>query len=352
MKKILTWGVPLIAMLCLGFGAASSMMLTPQEQLSTPANPPAVTSLGSGTVAGLGTVEPLNERVALSPQVTGVVAKVKIVAGQKVKQGDLLFSLDDRELRADLAVQQRQQELMEAKLKKLRAGTRPEDLPPARAKVESARAARDRAKDHLARIESIRAQGVITKEELQSRRYDAAANEALLAQAEAELKRLEAGTWAFDIAVADQELAVSKANVERVKTNIERLSVHSPADGVVLRCNVREGEYAHTQATSTPLVVLGREGPVQLRVQVDEQDAGRVVPGAVAEAYTRDRLRRKIELKFIRIEPNLVPKTNLTSSTMERVDTRVLIVVYEIPEKPDRVYFGQQLDVFIRPAVE
>ncbi|MFO1020192.1 MAG: biotin/lipoyl-binding protein [Planctomycetales bacterium] len=138
--KILTWGIPLVAMVCLGFGAASSMMLTPQEQLSTPANPPAVTSLGSGTVAGLGTVEPLNERVAISPQVTGVVAKVKIVAGQKVKQGDLLFSLDDRELRADLAVQQRQQELMEAKLKKLRAGTRPEDLPPARAKVESARA--------------------------------------------------------------------------------------------------------------------------------------------------------------------------------------------------------------------
>ncbi|MFO1020190.1 MAG: hypothetical protein U0903_05780 [Planctomycetales bacterium] len=98
------------------------------------------------------------------------------------------------------------------------------------------------------------------------------------------------------------------------------------------------------------MVVLGREGPVQLRVQVDEQDAGRVAPGAIAEAYTRDRLRRKIELKFMRIEPNLVPKTNLTSSTMERVDTRVLIVVYEIPEKPDRVYFGQQLDVFIRDA--
>jgi multidrug efflux pump subunit AcrA (membrane-fusion protein) len=96
-----------------------------------------------------------------------------------------------------------------------------------------------------------------------------------------------------------------------------------------------------------PPIVLGAAGPLQVRVQVDEEDASRILPGAAAEAFIRGRERIRVDLKFIRIEPRIVPKTSLTGSTTERVDTRVLFVLYEVVGSPQRVYPGQKLDVFI-----
>lgn len=50
---------------------------------------------------------------------------------------------------------------------------------------------------------------------------------------------------------------------------------------------------------------------------------------------------------FVRIEPLVVPKRSLTNSTNERIDTRVLQVVYALPKDAKNFYVGQQIDAFI-----
>jgi hypothetical protein len=50
----------------------------------------------------------------------------------------------------------------------------------------------------------------------------------------------------------------------------------------------------------------------------------------------------------VRIEPSIVPKTSIVGMVTERIDTRVLCVVYEVVGSPERVYPGQRVDVFIR----
>ncbi|MGL5020345.1 MAG: efflux RND transporter periplasmic adaptor subunit, partial [Luteolibacter sp.] len=53
-------------------------------------------------------------------------------------------------------------------------------------------------------------------------------------------------------------------------------------------------------------------------------------------------------LEFIRIEPYVIPKVSLTGSSTERVDTRVLQVIYALDRPLDvPLYVGQQVDVFI-----
>jgi hypothetical protein len=83
-----------------------------------------------------------------------------------------------------------------------------------------------------------------------------------------------------------------------------------------------------------------------VRADVDEKDAWRVRPGARGVASVRGNAEMRYELSFIRIEPYVVPKRNLTGDSAERTDTRVLQVIYRLPESA-RVYAGQQLDVFI-----
>ena len=54
-------------------------------------------------------------------------------------------------------------------------------------------------------------------------------------------------------------------------------------------------------------------------------------------------------LQFVRVEPYVIPKRSLTGQNTERVDTRVLQVIYAFRRPLDRpVYVGQQVDVFVK----
>jgi hypothetical protein len=67
-----------------------------------------------------------------------------------------------------------------------------------------------------------------------------------------------------------------------------------------------------------------------------------------AIAFIKGNSERAIELTFVRIEPYVIPKVSLTGSSTERVDTRVLQVIYSLKRPIDQpLYVGQQVDVFI-----
>jgi multidrug resistance efflux pump len=205
----------------------------------------------------------------------------------------------------------------------------------------------DRNADFFDRARTLVASGAISREEFASRDFALRQAKADLAEANAQLARLEAGPWMPDLQVAQSEVNQAQAEVDRIRIELERLVIRAPQDATVLRCDARVGEFVQPGDTARPPVLLGAKGPLELRVQIDEEDASRVTPGAKAEAFVRGRERIRVDLAFVRIEPRVVPKTSLTGSTTERVDTRVLFVVYEVVGSPQRVYPGQKLDVFI-----
>jgi hypothetical protein len=110
---------------------------------------------------------------------------------------------------------------------------------------------------------------------------------------------------------------------------------------------VRAGEFAAAGITPEPLLLVGRLVPLHLRVDVDEQDAWRVEPRAKAVAAVRGNPSLQTTLEFVRFEPYVVPKRSLTGDSTERVDTRVLQLIYRL--QPDRfpIHVSQQMDVFI-----
>ena len=74
---------------------------------------------------------------------------------------------------------------------------------------------------------------------------------------------------------------------------------------------------------------------------------GGVAAGAPAVAFLRGNRQIKTSLKFVRFEPYVVPKKSLTGDSIERVDTRVLQVIYSIEHSGLPIFAGQQMDVFI-----
>jgi HlyD family secretion protein len=260
-------------------------------------------------IAGAGIIEATTRNIAVSTPVGGVAVEVFVRVGSPVRAGDRLFRLDDRDLTAQL-------------------GTRRAALAVARAKVAEADATLADMRNQLRMAEAVTDRRAISLEDLTKRRYAVQLADARLRTAQA------------DVAGAEAEIAESQAN-------IDRLTVRAPVDGQVLQVNLRLGEFAPTGVLATPLMLLGAVDRLNVRIDVDENDAWRFRPGAAARAYLRGNRDLAADLRFEYVEPYVVPKRSLTGESAERVDTRVLQVVYSFPAGAVPAYVGQQVDVFI-----
>jgi HlyD family secretion protein len=84
-------------------------------------------------------------------------------------------------------------------------------------------------------------------------------------------------------------------------------------------------------------------------VDIDENDLAMFTKlDTDAYATLKGRPGVKFPLKFVKVEPYVIPKKSLTGDNSERVDTRVLQVIYSLSESPVKVYVGQQMDVYIQ----
>jgi multidrug resistance efflux pump len=349
---MIKYGIPVLAAMILAFAAYAVVKSRPVHTEAAPPSPPPAETGFSAKVGAVGLVEASSENIAISLPVPGLVTHVYVQAGDCVQQGQKLFSLDDRDLQAELALRRTGLEVSQAKLDKLLRMPRPEEIPPAEAKVRENEELLADANVQVRLIESVTDKRAIREEDLQRRRLAARAAEARLAEAKAELALLKAGSWEPDIKIARADVAQAQSQIARIQADLDRLTVMAPISGEVLQKNVRVGEYAQAGPLAAPLILLGAVNELHVRADVDEQDAWRVRAGAPAVASVRGNSERKFPLHFVRFEPYVIPKKNLTGDSAERVDTRVLQVIYAL-DRNAPVYAGQQMDVFIdAPASE
>ncbi len=305
MKRLV---LPLVGLLAAFWATFSIARTQPRREATLPPTQPPVSDF-QDTVAAVGLVEASTENISVGSPLSAVVAKVFVTAGQTLKRGDPLFELDSRHLHADREV--KGQALVVAIAQEEVARARKEDL---QRQLEFATQVKDRR--------------AISQEEL-SRRSSA------VQTAEAELQEKEA------------HVEAAQSQLRAVEVELERSIVRSPIDAEVLQVKVRAGEFAPAAATQTPLVLLGKLKPLHVRVDVDEHEGWRVRPGAQGIAHLRGNADVRTPLRFVRFEPFVVPKRSLTGDSTERVDTRVLQVIYRVERDDLPLFVGQQVDVFI-----
>jgi len=335
------------ALSVVGIAAATYTVMTSNAPLAAaqPIAEPAASPYRT-QIAGAGLIEAASENIAISAALSGLVVEVPVARGQAVKQGDVLFRLDDRDRRALAAVRRADVETARAEVARLEALPRAEDLPPARAAVRAAQSAFDDATAKLALADAVTDKRAVSTEELTRRRFAVETAQAELESAAASLAKLEAGAWKPEIDVAKARLAAAEAMAAQVQVELDRLTVRAPIDGSVLQINVRPGEYADAGAR-TPAVLMGDVSTLHVRVDVDESDAWRLRHGAAGQGFVRGNPQLSAALEFVRVDPYVVPKRSLTGDPVERVDTRVLQVIYRFPAAALPVYPGQQMDVFL-----
>lgn len=405
MARIKIGVLPLLAAAGLGF-ALHSVFSTPTV---VPPPPPVAPPRApyAHTLAGSGVLEPGAARTtAIGAPFAGLVTRVEVEVGDRVQEGQALLHLDDRSLEAAAAPLEaalasasaaaevaragsrvRQalakaagaaRDAAQARLARLQALPRPEEVAPLVARVEESRSAVADLEAQLARLEEVRTRspGTVTDDDWDRRRFALTSARAASARAQADLDLTRAGAWEPDVSAAraalaeaeakveearaavgqsEAEVALAAAHVDGARANLhqnalerERAIVRAPGAATVLDVSVRPGAFA--AANRDALLVLGDVETLLVRVDVDEESSPLVEAGKRAQAVVRGFPDVPLQLEFVRIEPYVRPKRSLTGATSERVDTRVLQVIYRVVTRPLPLYAGQQVDVFLEAA--
>lgn len=297
--------LPILAILGAIFGLY--VVQWSQKQVPTPPIlfPPAISPYPHA-IAAAGIIEASSQNISIGTPFNEIIKKIHVVEGDTVNANDILFELD----------------------------------------IRSFEAALETAQENVAL-----AIATAADKETQFSFYQRLTNpKAVSEQAYQQVH--------YAYLEAMENLKVAEATLHEIETNIERSIIRAPIDGKILQVNIHVGEIAPVipfisaqstwlTAANGTLILMGAVNPLQVRIDIDEDDAWRYEAGAKAMGFVRGNRNIKFPLSFVRVEPYVIPKRSFTGVTVERVDTRVLQVLYQFEKQDLPIYPGQILDIFI-----
>lgn len=211
------------------------------------------------------------------------IEEMKVREGEPVEKGQLLATLDRRNLVQNVEQRAAQAAAQAQVLARLEAGSRPEEIRRARAEVEAARAEADNAERTFARIEALVARQFVAEQQATDARAAADAAQARLKAAQETLRLAVLGARKEDIAAARATLNANRAALAIARKQLADAELYAPADGVIQDRILEPGDMASPQQ---PVYTLALTDPVWVRAYVPGPDLGKLRPGMRAVVTT------------------------------------------------------------------
>lgn len=303
--------------------------------------------------------QPTGENINIYPEVPGTVKQILVAEGQEVKKGAVLLLIDDSIQKATTEQLQSQAQAAFTLLDELKAQPRKETLDVTEAQVVAAQAALKTAQDELDKQQAaydLNSRS-ISKDALDSAVNAVATAKANLQVAAKQRDLTKAGAWSFDINNQERQYnALTKSHLSATAL-LSKYTLRAPRDGIVLAVSPAVGSFVSAQGAydtytqgMSPVLVLGSpHATLNVRCYVDEILVPRLPgPGKMKAQMSVRGSNVKIPLVYVRTQPFVSPKIELSDQRQERVDVRVLPVIFRLEGTNDlKVYPGQLVDVYI-----
>ncbi|HLF66708.1 MAG TPA: hypothetical protein VI522_03750 [Gammaproteobacteria bacterium] len=162
------------------------------------------------------------------------------------------------------------------------------------------------------------------------------------------------------VKMAKESVAVAQGQYDADKALLDKFIIKSPIDGLVLRIVPAVGDYSsaaigtydpYTQGFLPPIQLGVATDLLQVRTYVDEILTPRLPDPAQLEAtlFIRGLENKSVPLEFESIQPFTIPNIELSNQRNERVDVRVLPIIFKFTRPEDvNLFPGQLVDVYIK----
>ncbi len=269
-------------------------------------------------------------KVDLAFRVGGRVASLAAEEGDRLVEGALVARLEPTPYRDELRLAEARQDQSAARLAKLEAGNRPQEIAQAEALERERQATVDNLALEFQRKQHLVAGGVIPRQSFDEITARLAEARARLETARQGLNLARAGSRWEVVAAAKADLAAAAASRASARTRLDDAEIWAPAAGVLLTRVVEPGAIV---APGQTVATLSLDDPVWVRVYVNEPDLGRISPGMAAEIYTDSAPGRPYRghVGFISPEAEFTPKAVQT----EELRTSLVYQLRVIADNPD-----------------
>ncbi len=224
-----------------------------------------------------------HHKIQLSSKVMGKVAWIGVEKGDTVQADQVLVRLEDFEYKAQFNQASGNLAAAEAQLRKLEAGSRPQEIEQSRAQADQARANLLNIKVQYDRAVGLRKEGVISQGDLDTAKanYEMAKGQSEAADKVAELVRI--GPRREEIDNARGVVGQARGAVEFAKTQVDSTEIRSPIRGTVLERLVERGEMVTTsfvgdRGAKSSVVALADLNDLQVELDINQNDFARISP--------------------------------------------------------------------------
>lgn len=256
------------------------------------------------SVVATGKVEPIT-KVEIKSKASGIVKKLYVDAGDKVKKGQILAELDKEEIQAQVRAQQATLEAAEASLVSTKADYE-------RAKVDAEGPDIPTLQRAYERAQKMAKEGVVSEAAL-----DDAQRNYVLAVNKRDVARAQLGVLKAKINQAQAQADTSRAQLKQLQEQYDYTTIVSPIDGVVLSRDVEIGDAVSSilvlGSSATLVMTLGDVSEVYVKGKVDESDIGKVYLGQPARIKVESFKDKTFNGKVTKISPMGVEKDNVTT---------------------------------------
>jgi HlyD family secretion protein len=283
--------------------------------------------------------------VDLGFRVNGRISGITVEEGAKVKQGQLLATLDAATLDSRIAQADAKVSQAEAQFAKLRNGNRAQDIGQARARVAAAAAVAQDAERDYARRQPLVEPGAISRdiwEQTVASRDKARAD---LAQAQQALSLMNAGSRKEDVAAAAADVRAATAARQSAATDLGDARLLASTDGIVVTRAREPGAIIQPGETVLTLAIMR---PLRVRAYVAESDLSRIGPGMkVVVTADGNPKRYKGTIGYISPRAEFTPKTVETENLRTDLVYQLRIIV---DDPDDGLRQGQPVSVSVPGA--
>lgn len=257
-----------------------------------PAIAPAVLAEAKGAIVleSKGYLVPAHQ-ILVSPKVQGMVVKLDIEEGRRVKKGDVLAEIESIEFERDYDRAKALYDLANARLAELKNGSRPEEISQAEAEL-------GQAEEEIKDFERIWKRNAelwktrsVTETELLSSEAQYLATKRRIERLSYALQLMRKGPREERITAADAEAKQYKADMEKAKWRLGNCTIVAPITGTILKKNAEEGNIVNTMAMngSFSLCEMADLSDLEVDLAIQERDVSRIFVGQHArvrsEAY-------------------------------------------------------------------
>ena len=259
-------------------------------------------------VAGDGILFP-QDQTGVMPNISKPVLKFYANRGDHVKQGQLLASLESRDLAAAVANAKSQVSQAELNLHTVEMATVPEAVVKAETDVQSDTQQLDAAQKLLDSQTELFRQGALAGRRVDEARVQFVSAKAQLQAAQEHLRALNSVGKGDQISTARAQVQTAQAQLQAADAQLGYAEIHSPKTGIVADRPIYEGEMA---VPGTPLITVVDISRVVARVNIPQSQGNLIKVGQPAEVIQADS-GQQVPGKVIVVSP----ATDANSTTLQ-----------------------------------